>query len=201
MTSDNTNTSVQPTHLANQQYSAANPYMQNGYGMSGYGMSNVSPMSSYSPYSSYGGGMGSYMGGYGGYNHALMGDNMWQGFLGQTAESLGRINNFLSMTGMLVEHVSNHSKLLYGKGVEFHTWYQGMKEWSEKHSEWFERLGFQIEAGWKTNESEEIRKRRMLIRRVRTILLAGILLSVVLLMRRKKRASRRRSWDQIYTGR
>lgn len=195
---DNTNTTVHP-QFASTQYSAANPYMQNGYGSSGYGMSSTTGMSPYSGYNSYGG-MGSIMG-YGGYNSPMMGEHMWQGFLGQTAESLGRLNNFLSMTGMLVEHVSNHSRLLYGKGVELHTWYQGMKDWSEKQSEWLERLGFQIEEGWRTNESEEVRKRRMIIRRVRTMLLGGILLATVIILRRQKRSSRQQSWNRIYTGR
>ena len=114
------------------------------------------------------------------------GEHLWQGFLGQTAESLGRLNNLLSMTGMLVDHMSNHGKLLYSKGVEFHTWYQGAKNWSENHSEWMEKLGLQIESSWRTQEDEHVRRRRMLVRRTRSILFLAFVVAVFFLMRKRK---------------
>ncbi len=133
-----------------------------------------------------------------GFNGGYMGDNLWQGFLGQTAESLGRFNNLLSMTGMLVDHISNHSKLLYSKGIELHNWYKSVKSLSEKHSEWMERLGFQVESSWASNEDEEIRKRRMLIRRTRTFLVLAFVFAVLYFARRKRKMAPQSNWDAIY---
>jgi hypothetical protein len=157
-------------------------------------------MSGYSPYTGMGGygGMGGGFGGYGyGYN-SMMGEHMWQGFLGQTAETLGRLNNLLSMTGMLVDHISNHGKLLYSKGIELQTWYENMKNWSEKHSEWMEKLGLQIESSWKTQEDEHTRRRRMLVRRARTIIIVAFLVVSFILYRRRQKVSRQQKWESIY---
>lgn len=125
-------------------------------------------------------------------------DHLWQGYLGQAAESLGRMNNLLSMTGMLVDHISNHTKLIYQKGLEVHGWYKSMRNWSEKHSEWMERLGLQIESGWLTNEDEEVRRRRMFVRRTRTFLILGFILMVFYLMRRRMRPTRQQKWEAVY---
>jgi hypothetical protein len=157
--------------------------------------SSYNPYGSYSPY----GGMGGYGNPYGmGYNGSLTGDHLWQGFLGQTAETLGRFNNLLSMTGMLVDHISNHSKLLYSKGVELHNWYKSVKSFSEKHSEWMERLGFQVESSWASNEDEEVRKRRMLIRRTRTFIILAFVVAFFYIARRKKKSAQQSKWDTIY---
>ena len=176
-------------------HTAANPY--GGSAFSGYGGSSMYSPYSYSsmtPYGGYGGGYGGY--GYG-YN-SMMGEHMWQGFLGRTAETLGRFNNLLSMTGMLVDHISNHGKLLYTKGVELHSWYESVKSLSEKHSEWLERLGFQIESSWKSQEDEEVRRRRMLIRRTRTIIILAFVVALFYYARRRKASSRRAQWEAIY---
>lgn len=154
------------------------------------------PVSGMSPYSSYGGGFGGYGGGY----NSMMGENMWQGFLGRTAETLGRFNNLLSMTGMLVDQVSTHGKLLYTKGTELHSWYQNVRSLTDKHSEWLERLGFQIESSWKTSEDEEVRRRRMLIRRTRTALILAFVVALFYFARRKRASSRRTHWESIYRG-
>ena len=157
----------------------------------------------YSPYPSYSGysGYGSYGSPYG-YGHgSMMGDNMWQGFLGQTAESLGKLNNLLSMTGMLVDHMSNHGKLLYTKGMEMHNWYQSVRSWTERHSEWMERLGLQIESSWRTSEDEEVRRRRMLVRRARSLILVGIVVVAFFLMRGRSKRSRQKHWESIYSQR
>ena len=125
-------------------------------------------------------------------------DHLWQGYLGQAAESLGRMNNLLSMTGMLVDHISNHTKLIYQKGLEVQEWYKSMRNWGEKHSEWMERLGLQIESGWLTNEDEEVRRRRMLVRRTRTFMILGFIWMVFYLMRRRKRPTRQQKWEAVY---
>lgn len=178
-------------------YSAANPYSSGIYG--GNSMSSsYSPYSSGMPFSGYGGGMSPY-GGYGGYNPMMGGgDHMWQGFIGQTAEGLGRLNNLLSMTGMLVDHMSNHGKLLYSKGLEFHSMFEAIKTWSRDHSAWMEKLGLQIESSWQTNEDEEIRKRRMMVRRVRTMIIVGFFFTLFYYFRRSRRISRIKQWESIY---
>lgn len=129
-----------------------------------------------------------------------MGDNMWQGFLGQTAETLGRFNNLLSMTGMLVDHISNHTKLIYSKGGELHSWYNNVKSFSEKHSVWMERLGFQIESSWASNEEEDVRKRRMLIRRTRTFIILAFIVAVLYFARKRRKAAQHTNWESIYRG-
>ena len=194
MTEDQ-NITTNPYSSSSNHPSAFNPY-----GMSSYSGLPGSTYSSYSSYPSYGG-MGGFGSPYGyGYGGGLGGDHLWQGFLGQTAESLGRFNNLLSMTGMLVEHISNHGKLLYGKGLELHKWYNEMRALSEKHSEWMERLGFQIESGWATNEDEEVRKRRMLIRRTRTFLILGFVITLFYYAVKKRRSNRAKRWETIYQG-
>ena len=174
-------------------HSAANPYNTLGYGQSSFS-NGYSSLSSMSPFGGYGGMYGGY--GYG-YN-SMPGDHLWQGFLGHTAESLGRLNNLLSMTGMLVEHISNHGKLLYSKGLELNGWYHNLRSFTEGHSEWMENLGLQIESSWKTNEDEAIRRRRMLVRRVRTIIIVAFVAFVVYFAKKKKRYSRQAKWDSIY---
>lgn len=188
---------------------SSHPYLSSGAyntpfgGHEGYGSgafastSAFNPYGSYSPYQSYGGFGSPY--GYG-YNNGPMGNNLWQGFLGETAETLGRFNNLLSMTGMLVDHISNHGKLLYSKGVELHSWYRSMKNFTEKHSEWLERLGFQIESGWACNEEEEVRRRRMHIRRARTLIILAFVVFVFYLSRRRRRLAQSSKWESIYRG-
>lgn len=73
-----------------------------------------------------------------------------------------------------------------------------MRNWSEKHSEWMERLGLQIESGWLTNEDEEVRRRRMFVRRTRTFLILGFILMVFYLMRRRMRPTRQQKWEAVY---
>jgi hypothetical protein len=198
MVSDDPSQSSQDHRVGTSPYSAANPYMQSSMGTTGFGYGGSQPYSSYTPYQSYG--FGSQMG-FGGYGQSpMMGDNMWEGFIGETAKTLGRLNNFLTMTGMLVDHVSNHSKLLYSKGVEFHGWYTGVREWGNQQTEWMERLGLQIEAGWRTNESEEVRRRRMMIRRVRTILIMGFFVLLTLLIARRRTTKRTRALENIYSS-
>ena len=168
------------------------------YGSGGYqGATGYSPYGSYSPYQSYGGFGSPY--GYG-FNNGMMGDHLWQGFLGQTAETLGRFNNLLQMTGMLVDHISNHGKLIYSKGVELHNWYHSMKNLSEKHSEWLERLGFQVESSWASHEEEEVRRRRMHIRRARTFIILAFVVTVFYLFRRRRRAAQASKWESIFRG-
>ena len=100
-----------------------------------YGYSGFGSMPGYSNF-----------GGYGGYGSGLMGlggEQLWGGILGKSAESLGRLNNLLSMTGMLVEHVSNHSRLLYGRGQEFYAFAQEAKSYLEiNHPHRLEQIGF-----------------------------------------------------------
>jgi hypothetical protein len=188
---------------ASHPYLASNSYSTPGVGYGGYGGMGFQGGSSFSPHGSYPSYQG--YGGYGtpygcGYNSGVMGDNLWQGFLGQTAETLGRFNNLLSMTRMLVDHISNHGKLLYSKGVELHNWYHSMKNLSEKHSEWLERLGFQIESSWATNEEEEVRRRRMLIRRARTFIILAFVVTVFYLFRKSRRTAQSSKWESIYRG-
>jgi len=188
----------QPSHLqpysAASYSSAANPYSPAAY-------NNNQFMSGYSPYSNMGG-YGGYGGGFGGYGYnSIMGDHMWQGFLGQTAESLGRLNNLLSMTGMLVDHISNHGKLIFSKGVELQNWYESAKNWGQKHTEWMEKLGLQIESSWKTpHDDEQTRRRRMLIRRTRTLIIFAFFVVSFLIFRRRRRVSRDQKWENIYHG-
>ena len=174
--------------------SAANPYNSAAHGSFAHSPSTYSSYPNYSGYSGYGGFSSPFGYGYG----SMMGDTMWQGFLGQTAESLGRLNNLLSMTGMLVDHMSNHGKLLYSKGVEMHSWYNSLKSWTEKHSEWMERLGLQVESSWRTSEDEETRRRRMMIRRARSLLLLGFAVVILYLMRRRRKQTRRERWESIF---
>lgn len=173
---------------------AANPYSSSafmGLGPGSQGYSSHPSYSGYGNYASYGSPFGL---GYG----SMTGDQMWQGFFGQTAESLGRLNNLLSMTGMLVDHMSNHGKLLYTKGTELHNWYKSVKSWAERHSEWMERLGLQLESGWRTSEDEEKRRRRMLVRRARTMILVSLLVLVFYLMRKSRKRTRQERWESIF---
>jgi hypothetical protein len=159
------------------------------------GFGSYQPYSNTTPYY----GMGGFGGSYGyGYTTNYAGENLWQGVLGQTAETLGRLNNLLSMTGLLVDHISNHGKLLYSKGVELHKWYEDAKTLGDKHSEWLIRLGFQVEAGWTSNDSEEVRRRRMMIRRTRTVLIFGLIIASFYLFRKRRKLSRRSFWDSMY---
>ena len=128
----------------------------------------------------------------------LGGEQMWQGFIGQTAEGLGRLNNLLSMTGMLFDHLTNHGKLLYSKGVEVHGWWEAIATWGNRHSEWMENLGLQIETSWKTNEEEEVRRRRMLVRRVRTLIILAVLVAMFYFTRNRRRVSKLQRWESIY---
>lgn len=174
-------------------HSAANPYSSSPYGYGGASGSYQS-YGSLMPYGS----MGGVYGGYGyGYN-SMPPDHLWQGFLGHTAESLGRLNNLLSMTGMLVEHISNHGRLLYSKGIEVHSWLNSLKLWTERHAEWMEKLGLQVESSWRTNEDESVRRRRMLVRRTRTIIIIAFLAFVIYFARKRRRYSRQAKWDSIY---
>lgn len=174
-------------------HSAANPYSSLNSGFPGYN-SGYSSYGAVNPY----GGMGGVYGSYGyGYN-SMPGDHLWQGLLGHTAESLGRLNNLLSMTGMLVEHVSNHGRLLYSKGIELHTWYHSFRSWTESHAEWMEKLGLQVESSWKTNEDESTRRRRMLVRRTRTIIIVLFVAFVLYFAKKRRRISRQDKWDSIY---
>lgn len=177
-------------------HSAANPFSAGMFG--GAGMQQPYPQyGNQNLYSGYGGGMSSF--GYGGgYNPMMGGEQMWQGMIGQTAEGLGRLNNLLSMTGMLFEHISNHGKLLYSKGVEFHSFVEAVRNWGQSHSVWMENLGLQIESSWHTNEDEETRRRRMLVRRVRTMIIVAFFLSVFYFLRRKQRISKLQQWESIY---
>lgn len=171
---------------------------------------NFSPPSQYgSPYFNHPqyGGMG-YPSQYGMYGYSGMpSDNLWQGVLGNAAESLGRVNNLLTMTGMLVDHISNHVKMIYTKASEFHDGVVAVRQWSERHSEWMERLGLQIESGW-TGEDEQTRKKRMQLRRARTI---GIIVLIGLFLAYALRRGRGRSshgqgvnsdtirlWENVY---
>lgn len=184
-----------------------NPYLTPGSqsstfhsgGFPGYSaFSTAAAYPSYSSYSSFPG-LGGYGNSYGyGYNSMFPGDNLWQGFLGQTAETLGRFNNLLSMTGMLVEHISNHGKLLYNKGSELHAWYQNLRSFGSKHSEWLERLGFQIETGWNTSEKEDVRRRRMMVRRTRTFLILAFIIIIFLSTRTKQKRREVNSLDSVY---
>ena len=202
-------TTTDPQQGPNQPYqttyqSAANPFSSAAMGQSPM-TNSYHPYSNYSPYSPLGGygssmsygGYGSPMG-YSGFGNSMMGDHLYQGVLGHAAESLGRLNNLLSMTGMLVDHISNHGKLLYSKGVEFQTWYQSARHWGESHSEWMEKLGLQIESSWKTNENEEVRRRRMLVRRVRTMIIVAFFVSVFYFIRKRQRRSRQDRWESIF---
>jgi hypothetical protein len=174
-------------------HSAANPYSSGISGQGGFS-GGYSSYGSLSPY----GGMGGIYGGYGyGYN-SMPGDHLWQGFLGHTAETLGRLNNLLSMTGMLVEHISNHGRLIYSKGVEVHSWYNSLKTWTERHSEWMEKLGLQVESSWKTNENEPVRRRRMMVRRVRTIIIMAFIGFVIYFAKKRRSRTRKAKWDSIY---
>jgi hypothetical protein len=192
-----------------QNNTPLNPYLTSGSQSSTFhsagfpAYSSNSMGSAYPGYSSYSSlpGLGGYGNAYGyGYNSMFPGDNLWQGFLGQTAETLGRFNNLLSMTGMLVEHISNHGKLLYNKGSELHTWYQNLRHIGTKHSEWLERLGFHLESGWNTSEHEDVRRRRMMVRRTRTFLILAFIIIILLSTRAKQKRKRFQGWDSVYQG-
>ena len=87
----------------------------------------------YNPY----GGFGSSSFGYG-----LGSEQLWGGFLGKTAETLCRLNNLLSMTGMLLEHLSSHSNLLYSKSQELVSLADRAKGWFKDDWKW--KLGFAL---------------------------------------------------------
>jgi hypothetical protein len=166
-------------------YSAMNPHFQS-HGAGSYHTGFPSYIaSSPNPYASlYGGnyGMNPY--------NALTNEHLWQGYLGRSAEYLGRLNNFLSMTGMLVDHISNHAKLLYAKSQELQSWYYDFANFATRHTEILERLGFQVESGWLQNVSNEELRRRMLIRRMRSLIVAGIVIILLFRLRQRRRRSR-----------
>lgn len=172
---------------------AANPYSSAAYAPSSFGMSPYS--SAYSPFGAYGGGTGM---GYSG----MFGDHLWQGFLGQTAESLGRINNLLTMTGMFVDHMANHSRMLYTRASELHSWYKHVKQWSEHHSEWMERLGLQVESGWRGSEDENVRKREIKFRRIRTLIIILLLIIFIISIKKKFKSNNSsiNEWNAIYSN-
>ena len=184
----------QHPYLSNHQYSAANPYTQGGHTSAFPNYPGYTGYSTMTPYASYGGVGNPYSYGF----NSLPSEQLWQGFLGQTAESLGRLNNFLSMTGMLVDHLSNHTRLLYTKGQELHGWYQNLRSWGEKHSEWMERLGLQIESSWSTLEEEHVRRRRMLVRRARSLIILAFVCVVLHLMRKRRQPTRNEKLEAIY---
>jgi hypothetical protein len=184
--------------------SAANPYSSVAYptgvfGGASPGFGGYSSSSGYGGYGSYGSSFGGYGGmGYGvGYPGGGTGENLWQGVLGQAAESLGRANNFLQMTGMFVDHTSNHCKMLYAKGAELYQWYQSIRQWGQRNDDWMERLGFQIESGWK-GEDEGTRRRRMIQRRLRTIFILMICLVGVYSVTRRRRGKNYHQFEEIY---
>ena len=112
---------------------------------------------------------------------------MWTGILGQTAESLGKLNNVLSMTGMLVEHVSNHAKLLLVKAQELYLFTMVCKRYIHQNkSEILAQLGIEIDSN--PYRSLEERQKELVFRRIRsgsTMILTCLVLSVLIRKLRK----------------
>ena len=143
-----------------------------------FGMtSNVNFGGGYPGNMPYGGMGGMYPGMYPGFG----GDQLWTGVLGQAAESLGRLNNLLSMTGMLVEHVSSHTKLLYVKAQELYIFSLTCRRYCEKNkAEIYSQLGLEIDQN--PQRSLEERQRELFFRRFRSggvlILLAAVSIAI-----------------------
>ena len=133
-----------------------------------------------SPFSNNLGGLPSY-GGYGGYGGYPGQDvpHLWSGFLGQAAEHLGRLNNFLSLSAAVVENLSGHSRLLAAKGKELQVFGNFLVEYLDK--KWPE-LRTHLGLDMRLSEEEKLR------RRVRAGGAAGVVfLFLFFLLRRRRR--------------
>ena len=170
-----------------------NPYCHTQQSLSAYPSSHGYVSSTINPYGSWHG--SAY--GFNSYN-PMSNEHLWQGYFGRSAEYLGRLNNFLSMTGMLVDNISNHVKLLYSKGQELQIWYAKLVTFTNGHSKMMETLGFQVESSWLLNENEENLRRRMWIRRIRTFLLVSLLFAFLNRFRKRTNNKRRNKLEEAF---
>jgi len=153
----------------------------------------ILPHASPYPFASQGFNFGGYpgampFGGMGGMYQGMYpgGDQLWTGVLGQTAESLGKLNNLLSMTGMLVEHVSNHAKLLFVKAQELYLFSLSCKNYIEKNkAEISAQLGIELDPS--PYRSLEERQALLRLRRIRAAGALALTLAAGLLLRRLRR--------------
>jgi hypothetical protein len=170
------NQSYDPVNLTNPQ--ATYPFATNQMSsLGGYG-------GGYVPSMGYGGMYGGMQGMYGGMG-CMGSDQMFTGILGQTAESLGKLNNLLSMTGMLVEHVSNHAKLLFVKAQEFYMFCENNKlVFQRNKTDIYVQLGLIVDP----NEYKDLeeRKKQLFLNRLRSSSVFALIIIILVLLRRRR---------------
>ena len=111
---------------------------------------------------------------------------MWTGILGQTAESLGKLINVLSMTGMLVEHVSNNAKLLFVKAQELYMFSMVCKRYLHQHrAEILSQLGVEMDSNQYRILEERLKELRY--RRIRSGSVILLIFSLLTLLTRRLR--------------
>lgn len=117
-----------------------------------------------------------------------MSDQMWTGVIGRAAENLGKINNFLTMTGMLLDHVSQHGKLFANRFTEVRSWFEYLAALPFAKVSVIIRVLKQLEASKTSGDvyadsllSDQERKDRRIkkVRRILVVLLLGLLMALI----------------------